>query len=183
MFPLRLPRCRVASDLGCAVSRRVAVAIELEGMQPQSRPPYRSLWQWDGGAGGVHYPHYPQKGQFLVGSFPSALAPSFEAPRTPPPGTTIATYNPMTLRVSFFDTLMTCACSHCGTAIVRKGSWFKTASRVGCAECQKETPLGYEMKLRLFEKHATLLKHAAPEDAAPVAKPTPLHKPELMRAG
>ena len=70
MFPLRLPRCRVASDLGCAVSRRVAVAIDLEGMQPQSRPPYRSLWQWDGGAGGVLYPTLSTEGTVFGGFLP-----------------------------------------------------------------------------------------------------------------
>jgi hypothetical protein len=35
----------------------------------------------------------------------------------------------------------------------------------------------------IMMKHAALLQHAAPDVAAPVAKPTPLHKPQLTRAG
>lgn len=60
----------------------------------------------------------------------------------------------MSLSANLFDVLLTFGCPHCGRALIKKGSWFKSAARFRCAGCQREVRIGYEDKIRLFAKHA-----------------------------
>ena len=60
----------------------------------------------------------------------------------------------MTLSPKLSDVLLTFGCPYCGRALIRKGSWFKTAARFKCAGCQREARVTYEDKIRLFARHA-----------------------------
>lgn len=45
-------------------------------------------------------------------------------------------------------------CPYCGHALNKKGSWFKTISSYNCKSCQKQVQMGYDAKVKLFDKHA-----------------------------
>jgi transposase-like protein len=59
----------------------------------------------------------------------------------------------MSLSANLFDVLLTFGCPHCGQALIKKGSWFRSAARFKCAGCQREVQIGYEDKIKLFTKH------------------------------
>ncbi|SDR63587.1 hypothetical protein SAMN05519103_08789 [Rhizobiales bacterium GAS113] len=56
----------------------------------------------------------------------------------------------MTLTSKFDDVMLTLDCPHCGKALTKKGSWFKTASRFVCARCKRETRITYGDKIKMF---------------------------------
>jgi transposase-like protein len=64
----------------------------------------------------------------------------------------------MALSSKLRDEPLTFACPHCGQALIKKGSWFKSAARFRCAGCQIETQMTYVEKLKLFAKHARLAR-------------------------
>ncbi|SDR58272.1 hypothetical protein SAMN05519103_06066 [Rhizobiales bacterium GAS113] len=60
----------------------------------------------------------------------------------------------MTLSSKLADVPLTFECAHCGLALSKKGSWFKSARRFTCAGCQREVRLTYDDKIRIFAQHA-----------------------------
>jgi hypothetical protein len=62
----------------------------------------------------------------------------------------------MTLSAGLRDVDLTLPCENCGYLLVRKGSWFMTASAFRCVECKGELRLTYSDKVALFAKHAHL---------------------------
>jgi DNA-directed RNA polymerase subunit RPC12/RpoP len=64
----------------------------------------------------------------------------------------------MTLSAKLLHMRMTHHCASCGQAFNRKGSWFKAARRFRCKECQADTTIGYDDKLRLFSKYRGVMK-------------------------
>jgi hypothetical protein len=51
---------------------------------------------------------------------------------------------------------LTLECKSCGYLIVKRGTWFMTASTFKCCKCKAELRLTYSDKLALFAKHAHL---------------------------
>ena len=62
---------------------------------------------------------------------------------------------------SLRDELLTFDCPHCGHTLIRKGSWFKSVSRFTCAGCQRQAPMTYNTKIRVFAMHAHLARRPA----------------------
>ena len=73
----------------------------------------------------------------------------------------------MTLSPKLNDVMLKMPCPQCGHPSIRKGSWFKVARTFKCAECGWATPLTYDDKLRLFDKHAKLTTPPYPRVLAP----------------
>jgi len=53
-----------------------------------------------------------------------------------------------------YDTPMRYPCPHCGAETERPGRYFVTVRFVRCAGCEAQVSLGYDTKLKLFEKAA-----------------------------
>jgi hypothetical protein len=51
---------------------------------------------------------------------------------------------------------LTLKCKGCGYLIVRRGTWFMTASTFKCCKCKTELRLTYSDKIALFAKHMHL---------------------------
>ena len=62
----------------------------------------------------------------------------------------------MTLSTQLRHVDLTLECKHCGYLIVKRGTWFMTASTFKCRKCHAELRLTYSDKLELFAKHAHL---------------------------
>ena len=60
----------------------------------------------------------------------------------------------MTLSRRLLHADLTFHCPHCGLAITKSGSWFKSIVQFKCQGCQREVRLTYTDKIALFEKHA-----------------------------
>jgi hypothetical protein len=59
------------------------------------------------------------------------------------------------------DVPLTFHCPHCGYALIRKGRWFKSVSRVKCGGCRREIRMTYDNKIKVFAKHALLTEGLA----------------------
>lgn len=66
----------------------------------------------------------------------------------------------MTLSRELFEVDLTFHCPGCETAVVRKGSWIKSAKVFICDACSTQTRLTYGLKLAIFDAH--LHPEAAP---------------------
>ena len=62
----------------------------------------------------------------------------------------------MTLSAGLRAVDLTLQCEFCGHLLVKRGTWFMTASTFKCAECKGEVRLTYSDKVALFAKHAHL---------------------------
>lgn len=59
----------------------------------------------------------------------------------------------MVLSRDLFESDITFHCPECQTAVVRKGSWIKSAKLFICDTCNTRTRLTYGLKLAIFDAH------------------------------
>ena len=59
----------------------------------------------------------------------------------------------MTLSVRLLNVDLTFNCPHCGHALTKPGSWFKSANRFKCKGCKADVRVTYTAKLALFARH------------------------------
>jgi hypothetical protein len=73
----------------------------------------------------------------------------------------------MPLSGKLSDVPITLECPHCAHRLTKNGRWLRGARHFNCEACLRQVRIGYSDKIRLFAKHAHLVKQPAPSCDAP----------------
>jgi hypothetical protein len=84
----------------------------------------------------------------------------------------------MPLSGKMSDVSIALECPHCGHRLTKNGSWLRSVQHFNCGACLRRVRIGYSDKVRLFAKHAHLVKQPATSSDAPVTQRTPPGTPE-----
>src|SRR5260370_35017369 len=73
----------------------------------------------------------------------------------------------MPLSGKLSDVSIDLECPHCGHRLTKNGNWLRSVQHFNCVACLRRVRIGYSDKVRLFAKHAHLVKQPPTRCDAP----------------